>query len=312
MAQAEREGLLGLSISGTMTTRADRATRQVITLYGRVLDLLVAVDICQMGLLPQVKVSMWMLRATALSVSPMRCAEGNNSQFFRLAEPEDMDRIWLNISGNDLFNQTLVVFKDDATELRDVMYDAHKVRGNANIALGAMQANEPYAIAVYPTITQPRIVPLQTFVAQSGTYTFEADSIDGFEDIAIYLEDLQTGHMYLLSQGTTVTVQMTAQDEFNRFQLWMSPELVTGIDEEEEGVSRIISTVNGMQVQMGIDISTAGEFKLYNAMGQVVMVQPLSVSNGRSGMVDVSALPIGVYHAEFRSAEGTITAKTIK
>jgi hypothetical protein len=237
---------------------------------------------------------------------------GNNSQFFRLAEPEDMDRIWLNISGNDLFNQTLVVFKDDATELRDVMYDAHKVRGNANIALGAMQANEPYAIAVYPTITQPRIVPLQTFVAQSGTYTFEADSIDGFEDIAIYLEDLQTGHMYLLSQGTTVTVQMTAQDEFNRFQLWMSPELVTGIDEEEEGVSRIISTVNGMQVQMGIDISTAGEFKLYNAMGQVVMVQPLSVSNGRSGMVDVSALPIGVYHAEFRSAEGTITAKTIK
>jgi hypothetical protein len=237
---------------------------------------------------------------------------GNNSQFFRLAEPEDMDRIWLNISGNDLFNQTLVVFKDDATELRDLMYDAHKVRGNANIALGAMQANEPYAIAVYPTITQPRIVPLQTFVAQSGTYTFEADSIDGFEDIDIYLEDLQTGHMYLLSQGTTVTVQMTAQDEFNRFQLWMSPELVTGIDEEEERVSRIISTVNGMQVQMGLDISTAGEFKLYNAMGQLVMVQPLSVSNGRSGMVDVSALPIGVYHAEFRSAEGTITAKTIK
>ncbi len=237
---------------------------------------------------------------------------GNNSQFFRLAEPEDMDRIWLNISGNDLFNQTLVVFKDDATELRDVMYDAHKVRGNANIALGAMQANEPYAIAVYPTITQPRIVPLQTFVAQSGTYTFEADSIDGFEDIDVYLEDLQTGHMYLLSQGTTVTVQMTAQDEFNRFQLWLSPELVTGIDEEEERVSRIISTVNGMQVQMGLDISTAGEFKLYNAMGQVVMVQPLSVSNGRSGMVDVSALPIGVYHAEFLSAEGTITAKTIK
>jgi hypothetical protein len=237
---------------------------------------------------------------------------GTNSQFFRLAEEEPMDRIWINLTGNDLFNQALVVFKDDATELRDLMYDAYKVRSNANIALGAMQANESYTIAAYPTITQARIVPLQTFVAQSGTYTFEADSIDGFEDIAVYLEDLQSGQMHLLSQGSTVTVQMTAQDEFNRFQLWFSPELVTNISQTEEQVSRILSTMNGFQVQMASDVNTIGEFKLYNAMGQIVMVQPLSVANGRSSMVDVSALPMGVYHAEFRSAEGTITAKTIK
>jgi hypothetical protein len=234
---------------------------------------------------------------------------GTNSQFFRLVEEDQMDRIWLSLSGNNLFNQTLVVFKDDATDLSDVMYDAHKVRGNTRIALGSMQANEPFAIAAFPSIVQPRPVPLQTYVAEAGTYTFKVDSLDGFNDIDVYLQDLQSGQLYLLNQGTTVNAQLTNQDALNRFQLWFSPELVTGIEDESSEVYRIVYVDRGIQVQMSNEINTIGQMKVYNTMGQIILVKQIQVVNGKSTLVDLSSLPMGLYSVEFVSPKGSTSGK---
>jgi trimeric autotransporter adhesin len=237
---------------------------------------------------------------------------GNNTQFFRLTDEDDtMDRLWLSLSGNDLFNQTLVAFRDDATDLRDVMYDAHKIQGNSGIALASVQAGETFAIAAYPTITQPRTVPLQTFVAQQGSYTFEADSLDGFAETDVYLQDLQSGQAYLLVQGSTVTVNLGPQDAFNRFQLWLSPQLVTGLEGADEHSARIISSEMGLQVLMSADINTNGELRLFNAMGQLLLSQHVRVDAGRSSLLDVSALPAGIYVAAFRSSQGVVNAKVV-
>ena len=220
-----------------------------------------------------------------------------------------MDRIWLSLAGNNLFNQTLVVFKDDATDLSDVMYDAHKVRGNTRIALGSMQANEPFAIAAFPSIVQPRTVPLQTYVAEAGIYTFKVDSLDGFNDIDVYLQDLQSGQLYLLNQGTTVNAQLTNQDALNRFQLWFSPDLVTGIEDESVEVSSVVYVARGIQVQMINEINTIGQMKVYNTMGQIILVKQMQVVNGKSTLVDVSSLPMGLYSMEFVSPKGSTSGK---
>lgn len=237
---------------------------------------------------------------------------GNNTQFFRLADEDDtMDRLWLSLSGNGLFNQTLVAFRDDATDLRDVMYDAHKLQGNSGIALASVQAGETFAIAAYPTITQPRTVPLQTFVAQQGSYTFEADSVDGFSGTDVYLQDLQSGQSYMLAQGTTVSLQVGPQDEFNRFQLWFSPELVTGLNANTTGSTRIISSEMGLQVLLAAGVNTNGELRLFNAMGQLLLSQNVRVDAGRSSLLDVSGLPAGIYVAAFRSSQGVVNAKVV-
>ncbi|MCF8256624.1 MAG: lamin tail domain-containing protein [Flavobacteriales bacterium] len=237
---------------------------------------------------------------------------GSNSQFFRLAEEDDtMDRLWLSLSGNGLLNQTLVAFRDDATDLRDVMYDAHKIRGNANISLASVQAGEVFAIAAYPMVIQPRTVPLQTYVSQQGNYTFEADSVDGFSGTDVYLQDLQSGQSYMLAQGATVSLQVGPQDEFNRFQLWFSPELVTGLSANTTGGTRIISSEMGLQVLMSADVSTNGELRLHNAMGQLLLSQNVRVDVGRSSLLDVSGLPAGIYIAAFRSSQGMVNAKVV-
>lgn len=237
---------------------------------------------------------------------------GNNSQFFKMSEEGDgMDRIWLSMAGNSHYNQTLVAFRDDATELRDVMFDAYKVRGDANISLGAIQANETFAIAAYPALTAERAVPLMTFVAQQGTYAFRADSLDGFEGYTVYLEDIQNGQLHVLEQGGTISVQMGSQDEYGRFQLRFSPELVTGIDESIALTSRVVSTENGLQVLMNPKVDIRGELRLYNSMGQLLVSRVLNVSNGRSELLETSSLSAGVYLADFRSGAVIVTSKVV-
>ncbi len=237
---------------------------------------------------------------------------GSNAQFFRLAEDDEfMDRLWLNISGSGNFNQTLVAFRDDATDLRDLMYDAYKVRGNAQMALGSVQANETFAVAAFPTLTSDRVVPLLTYVAQQGTYTFEADSVDGFEGFTIYLEDLLSGQLHAMEQGTTVAVQMGPEHEYGRFQLRFSPELVTGVNDAAGVMGRIIASEQGIRVMMGTDVSTTGDLLLYSLSGQLVSSRRLGVVAGTSDRLDVSGIPLGVYLAEFRSETGVINAKVM-
>jgi len=237
---------------------------------------------------------------------------GNNTQFFKLEEEQQVDRLWLNLTGNTHFNQILVAFRDDATEERDLLYDAYKVRGNANISLGAVQQDKDYSIVAFPSLTPERTVPLMTYVSQADTYTFSADSIEGFEGYTVYLEDLQNGQLHVLQQDGSVNVQMGSQDEYGRFQLRFSPELVTEIEDgSTQQVSRIISSEMGLQVIMAEGVSTNGELRLFNAMGQLLLSESVRVDSGRSSLLDVSGLPAGIYIAAFRSSQGMVNAKVV-
>ncbi len=237
---------------------------------------------------------------------------GDNSQFFRLAEDDPIDRIWLNLEGNNLFNQTLVAFKDDATEGRDLMYDAHKLQGNADISLGAMQEGKSFGIVVFPTLTSGRIVPLQTFVSQQGIYTFEADSIEGISGFTVYLEDLLLGQIHVMTQGTTVSANIGPQDEYGRFRLRFDTELITGIRNPADAQPRIIAGNDNVRVRLSDGSSAEGMLKLHNALGQNLLSTALRLQDGESPVIDVSWLPAGVYVAEFRSHRGTASTRFVK
>jgi len=229
---------------------------------------------------------------------------GDNSQFFRMAEDDGMDRLWLNMYSSTRFNQVLVAFRDDATEGRDLMYDAYKVQGNGSIALAAHQMGDWYAIATFPTVTTDRIVPLRTYVSQAGTYTFEADSIDGFADVTIYLEDLQTGQMHLLTPGTTVSVQMGPNDEYGRFQLRFMPELVTGVRDADDIIGRVFAGDRDLRVMFSGGLTTDGTLRVIDLTGKVVFQQRVDLQEGMSRPIDVSGISTGIYVAEFIGREG--------
>ncbi|MCB9186272.1 MAG: lamin tail domain-containing protein [Flavobacteriales bacterium] len=240
---------------------------------------------------------------------------GNNSQFFRTAAPNNQ-RMWLSINNDDLelFNQTLVAFSEDATDQKDWGVDAYKLRGNQAISIGAQQDGETYVIATYASIPQSgKVIPLMTYVETSGTYTFVADSMEGFQDHNVYLQDLSNGMLYPLQQGDSYSFAMTSNDEFGRFQLWFSPALVTGVD-EAESVGNIYWNQNGGLIVKWNQsaMNTAGTIRLFDMSGREVYNRSMTLVNG-VGTDQVNGLASGLYAAHFQSNDNqyNVTRKVV-
>ncbi|MCF8459854.1 MAG: T9SS type A sorting domain-containing protein [Flavobacteriales bacterium] len=229
---------------------------------------------------------------------------GNNSQFFRMAAP-DYQRMWISINNTNLnlFNQTLVGFDEFATDQKDWGVDAYKFRGNQDISIGAQQDGETYVIATYETIPQSgKIVPLMTYVQTAGTYTFVADSMEGFENHTVYLEDLSNGSLYPLEQGDSYSFNMTSADEFNRFQLWFSPLTITGVDEVANDL-RIYATNDMVVVENTSGESTKGTVQITDMAGRMVLTNDLTITNG-IGRLQTANLANGIYAVSFVSMNG--------
>ena len=229
---------------------------------------------------------------------------GNNSQFFRMAAP-DAQRLWLSINNSnlELFNQTLVGFDEFATDQKDWGMDAYKLRGNQNVSIGAQQDGETYVIATYEAIPQSgKIVPLMTYVETAGTYTFVADSMEGFDNHSVYLEDLSNGSLYPLEQGDSYSFAMTSADEFNRFQLWFSPLTITGVDEASNDL-RLYATNDMIVVESTSGENTKGIVQITDMAGRMVVTNDLTISNG-IGRLQTANLANGIYAVTFVSLNG--------
>jgi len=229
---------------------------------------------------------------------------GNNSQFFRMAAL-DAQRIWLSINNDNLglFNQTLVGFDEFATDQKDWGMDAYKLRGNQNISIGAQQDGETYVIATYEAIPQSgKIVPLMTYVETAGTYTFVADSMEGFDNRTVYLEDLSNGSLYPLEQGGSYSFAMTSADEFGRFQLWFSPLTITGVDEASNDL-RIYATNDMVVVENTSGESVKGIVQITDMAGRMVLSNDLTISNG-IGRLQTTDFANCIYVVSFVSLNG--------
>ncbi|MCF8464753.1 MAG: lamin tail domain-containing protein [Flavobacteriales bacterium] len=229
---------------------------------------------------------------------------GNNSQFFRMAAP-DAQRLWLSINNTnlELFNQTLVAFDELATDQKDWGMDAYKLRGNQEISIGAQQDGETYVIATYEPIPQSgKVVPLMTYAETAGTYTFVADSMTGFENHTVYLEDLSNGSLYPLEQGNSYSFAMTNADEYGRFQLWFSPLTITGVNEVNNDL-RIYSTNDMVVVEHSSGESIKGFVQITDMAGRIVLSNDLSITNG-IGRLQTANLANGIYAVSFVSING--------
>jgi hypothetical protein len=230
---------------------------------------------------------------------------GSNDQFYRMAAP-NVQRLWLSINNDnlELFNQTLVAFDEFATDQKDWGVDAYKFRGNPDISIGAQQDNETYVIATYAAIPQSgKIIPLMTYVDTAATYTFVADSIEGFDNHNVFLEDLSNNSLYPMQQGDSYSFAMTSADEFNRFQLWFSPVLVTGVNEANNGFSIYATPDNMIVVETASRDNLNGTVQIIDMAGRRVLTNDISITNG-IGRLQTTDLANGIYAITFVHSDG--------
>lgn len=238
---------------------------------------------------------------------------GSNGQFFRMAAP-NAQRMWLSINNDnlELFNQTLVAFDEFATDQKDWGVDAYKFRGNPAISIGARQDNETYVIATYASIPQNgKVIPLMTYVETAATYTFVADSMEGLDNHHVFLEDLSNGQLYPLTQGSEYSFAMTSADEYNRFQLWFSPMVVTGIEDAQDAFRLYATSDNVIVVENTNGQSITGSVQLTDMLGRIVLHTEINVTSEIS-RIQTKSLANGIYSVSFVSAEGLMqTSKKV-
>ncbi len=233
---------------------------------------------------------------------------GPNNIFFRLeSEPQ---RLYLSLESTEHFNQILIGLVDEATDGEDRLYDAIKIRGNSQIALAAANEGKDYSILAFAPPSEEKTIPLNVFIAQSGTYNFHSNTIEGFEGYDIYLEDRSTLSYFPLNQGTQVPFNLNAGAIIDRFYLHIGPELVTDVDNSSSESSMRAWIYDGLLNVNLRNVSDAQRLELFDISGKMVWAMGSAMADRLT--IDVNHLSRGAYILRLTSDSGLYSEKVLR
>jgi len=160
-----------------------------------------------------------------------------NNQFYRTTNSEsEKSRIWLNLANeNQLSERTLIAYLEEATNLKDRLYDAYtKVDFGLPKIYTFMDSDKMVIQAFALPFTEDDLIPLGVNIPSDGTYTISIHAVEGlFSSQQIYLEDL------LLNIITDISLQpyeffSEANEINNRFVLRFNQSTLSNTEFENE------------------------------------------------------------------------------
>ena len=185
------------------------------------------------------------------------------TEFFKTREL--IPYVKLAASGNNCNDETIIRFKESATNEFDGEYDVFKkFTSNENYPQIYSNSGEKYYIN---TVSSIDLVPVSFFAGVDGDYTI---SIDEFDNIGnIWLEDLITGD-YIDLTVKQHTFSYSIDDDPDRFILHFTP---VSINEESPGSINIYSFNNKVFIRSSELLS--GTVHVYNIAGQEIEAERL-------------------------------------
>lgn len=144
-----------------------------------------------------------------------------NNEFF---DVQPIGRIWLSVNDNqNKYNETLIAFKDDATDGFDQSYDAAKLKSPSGVSLYSKIGNEDFAIQAMAELTTDKLVPLGIETNNSGAQTLALKNTENLDPtVQIILEDTKTGVFHNMKSGV-YNYTFDASNDVNRFRLHLKP-----------------------------------------------------------------------------------------
>lgn len=206
----------------------------------------------------------------------MRVA-GDNDQFFRPGTTEPINdwqtngkhRIWLNLTGQNAFNQAMVGYIQNATNGKDWGYDGESFGGN-KVTLYSILEDEKMAVQgrALPFNIQDQ-VPLGYKTTLTGTLKISIDHYDGlFEAQDIYLEDLLLNVVHNLKEAEYPFSAVPGTFN-NRFVLkFINTNLGNG--DHEAGANNVLVYQNKGEISIKSESETLKAVTIYDLLGRVV------------------------------------------
>lgn len=250
----------------------------------------------------------------------MRVAS-NNTQFFRM-DAGGLSRLWFSVenNANTDYNEILIGMLEDATDGEDRLYDAVKLRGNSDLALGAVNtdvnADWEYSIMGFPPPVFDKLIPLNVLIGANGSFTFTAKTMEGFDGYDVYFDDVTVPGYVYLQEGTEINVQLTEGFYQNRFYLGIVPEMIVTGDDDPLNSSYL--GLNAFISQGRLNVSIEGQelangiLELIDLRGKVVWSKQ-KASLTRAGVsIPVETISKGLYSVRFSTSNKSLVQKVIK
>ncbi|KGO84885.1 hypothetical protein Q765_19145 [Flavobacterium rivuli WB 3.3-2 = DSM 21788] len=147
----------------------------------------------------------------------MRRGDVHNNQFFRTAEDDQKSRVWLNLTGNDAFSQTAIVYSNTATTGLDYGRDG-KLITSGTVAFYSIADATDLTIQARPAFQNNDVVVMGYMANTAGNYTVSMHRKDGIftEGQNIYIKDNVTGAIHNLNNDdySFTTAAGTFNDRF--------------------------------------------------------------------------------------------------
>jgi len=197
------------------------------------------------------------------------------------------------VNPNNDYNELLIAFKADATDGRDPMYDALKLKGNPYLAFYSKINQTAYAIQGLPPLTADRIVPLGLETGVTGTHVISLKAIEQIDtSVSVYLVDAKLNQTVNLRQQNSYTFTMTAQDDPNRFELRFTPPVqITVTDASCAGNDGMIDLY-----QPGAKV---WDYDLFDGQNTVI-----ATGSGFNSTLSFSNLAAGIYNLILTDNDG--------
>jgi hypothetical protein len=140
------------------------------------------------------------------------------STFFRTSNNVTANKIWLNLTGIDVFSQVLVAYDANTTNAVDGGYDGEQI--NEKNTLSTVIDNQNYAIQSRAAFANTDVVPMAINVENAGTYSLSINNVEGIFNGQqnVFVKDNLTGVTHNLSQAPYQFIA-AAGNVSNRFEL---------------------------------------------------------------------------------------------
>ncbi|WP_143090436.1 GEVED domain-containing protein [Flavobacterium akiainvivens] len=231
--------------------------------------------------------------------------------FFRTQNNNDapaVSRWWINLTGADVFSQSLVSYMPQATTGLDYGYDARAI-SDGPIALYSKEAEDNLAIQARPAFEVTDVVPMGFNITTAGEYTLALDHVDGqfAQGQDIFVKDNLLGTVHNLQDGA-YTFTSGAGSFDTRFEVLYQTDGELGTNQPELANMVLVYQQNG-----AINI-TSGSVEMTGVTLYDIRGRKLYEQNGiNATQTSVSNLAVAqqVIIVEIQTVNGTVSKKIV-
>ena len=243
----------------------------------------------------------------APTLSVLNAARTHSTQAFYKSVSENENQLVVKATSNNYADETVIVFRDDATEAFDLQVDGMKLSGLEEAPqLYTLSGDTKYSINNLPGFQDQRTVDMNFETSFTGEVTLSFEGLESFDpSINIYLKDELTNQTINLRNQPVYTFIHNVENAANRFKLVFGGTI--GIDETPADASKMWIAGNTVYINAPELNGQQAQVEVFNPAGQRLLAKPVVLDDFTTLELNLKGFVI----VKLTSGQKVITTKGI-